>query len=169
MFAHLKKNLEENHNVLITARCFKQDGDSFKGEIGVSTLSLTRENNVVFAIRNVDQRKSTMAELRKAAAAFDIALVSAFACNPEGFFTNVNKTLMESFGIPDAKQALKVRFIDILPDAARLFAKALNGENVREKLVVTDAEGLTVKIDIALAPVKNGTDVSGVAGSILPL
>ena len=124
MFAHLKKNLEENHNVLITARCFKSDGDSFKGEIGVSTLSLTRAHNVVFAIRNVDQRKSTMAELRKAAAAFDISLASSFACNPEGFFTNVNKTLMEAFGIPDAKEALKVRFIDVLPDAARSFCQS---------------------------------------------
>ena len=169
MFAHLKKNLEENHNVLITARCFKNNGDSFKGEIGVSTLSLTRANNVVFAIRNVDQRKSTMAELRKAAAAFDISLASAFACTPEGFFTNVNKTLMESFGITDAKQAMKIRFIDILPDAARSFAKVLNGEDIREILVVSDADGQTVKIEIALVPIKNGTEVSGVAGSMLPM
>ncbi len=169
MFAHLKKNLAENHNVLITARCFKSSGDSFKGEIGVSTLSLTRAHNVVFAIRNVDQRKSTMADLRKAAAAFDISLASSFACNPEGFFTNVNKTLMDSFGITDAKQALKVRFIDMLPDATRSFAKALNGEYIREHLVVADAYGQNVTIDIALAPMKNGTEVIGVAGSMLPM
>ncbi len=169
MLAHLKRNLEENHNVLITARCFRSDGDSFKGEIGVSTLALTRDHNVVFAIRNVDQRKSTLAELRKAAAAFDVALVPAFACNPEGFFTNVNRMLMESFGISDAKQALKIRFIDVMPDAARFFAKALDGENVRERLMVADAEGQSVKVDMALAPIKNGTEVSGVAGSIMPL
>jgi PAS domain-containing protein len=110
-----------------------------------------------------------MAELRKAAAAFDISLASAFACNTEGFFTIVNKTLMESFGISDAKQALKVRFIDILPDAARSFAKALSGEEIHDRLVVTDADGQTVKIEIALVPMKNGTEVTGVAGSMLPM
>ncbi|MFO7936493.1 MAG: PAS domain S-box protein [Kiritimatiellia bacterium] len=169
MFAHLKKNLEENHNVLITARCVRSDGDSFKGEIGVSTLSLTHAYNVVFTIRNVDQRRNTMAELRKAASAFDISLASSFACNPEGYFTNVNKTLMDSFGIPNATEALKVRFVDVLPDAARFFAKALNGETIRDQINVTDADGQTVRIEIAFAPIKNGNDVTGVAGSVLPV
>jgi len=169
MFAHLKRNLAESHHVLITARCYRNNGDSFKGEIGVSTLSLTRDNNVVFAIRNVDQRKSTMAELRKSSAAFDIALVPAFACNLEGFFTAVNKCLLKTFGIPDEKEAKKARFIDILPDASRVFAKSVNGETVHEKIMVTTAEGEHVKVEIALTPIKNGSEITGVAGSILLL
>jgi PAS domain S-box-containing protein len=167
MFEHLKRNLAENHNVLITARCFRSDGGSFKGEIGVSTLSLTSESNVVFAIRNVDQRKSTMDELRRAAAAFDVALVPAFVCNLEGFFTNVNRNLLKSFGISDVAEALKLRFVDLLPDAARFFAKALSGESIREKLDVTDAQGHVIKLELALEAVKNGNEV--VAGSILPI
>jgi len=169
MFAHLKRNLAESHHVLITARCYKSNGDSFKGEIGVSTLSLTRENNVVFAIRNVDQRKSAMAELRKSASAFEVALVPAFACSLEGFFTVVNKALMDSFGIPDDAEAKKVRFIDILPDAARAFAKSVTGEKVHETIVVSAADGQHVRVEISLAPIVNGRDVIGVAGSILQL
>jgi len=169
MFAHLKRNLAESHHVLITARCYKSDGDSFKGEIGVSTLSLTREHNVVFAIRNVDQRKSAMAELRKSASAFEVALVPAFACNLEGFFTVVNKSLMDAFGIPDDSEAKKVRFVDILPDAARAFAKCVTGEKRHETIVVATAEGRPVRVEIALAPIMNGREVTGIAGSILQL
>lgn len=169
MFAHLNKSLAENHHVLITARCYKSNGDSFKGEIGVSTLSLTRDNNVVFAIRNVDQRKSAMAELRKSASAFEVALVPAFACNLEGFFTAVNNSLMDSFGIPDEKAAKKVRFVDILPDAARAFAKSVTGEKMHEKIVVSTAEGQQVKVEIVLVPVMNGREIIGVAGSVLQL
>ena len=169
MFAHLKRNLEENHNVLITARCYKSDGTSFKGEVGVSTLSLTRENNVVFAVRNVDQRKSAMDELRKSAAAFQVALVPAFVCSSDGFFTNVNQALLQSFNIPNVEEAFKVRFIDLLPDAMRYFAKALSGEQIREKFTVNDAQGQVVNLEISLAPIKNGNEVSGVAGSLMPL
>ncbi|MDD2600084.1 MAG: PAS domain-containing protein [Kiritimatiellae bacterium] len=169
MYAHLKRNLSENHHILITARCYRRDGESFKGEIGVSTLSLTRENNVVFAIRNVDQRKSVMAELRKSAAAFEVALVPAFACNLEGYFTAVNQALMEALGIADEKEAKKVRFIDVLPDAARAFVKCLAGERQRETLLAPTTGGHPVKIDVALAPIMNGREVTGIAGSILQL
>jgi len=169
MYAHLKRNLAENHHILITARCYRRDGDSFKGEIGVSTLSLTRENNVVFAIRNVDQRKSAMAELRKSAAAFEVALVPAFACNLEGYFTVVNQALMDALGIADETEAKKVRFVDVLPDTARAFVRCLAGEKRRETLLAPTAEGHPVKIEIALAPIMNGREVIGVAGSILQL
>jgi PAS domain-containing protein len=135
----------------------------------VSTLSLTRDSNVVFAIRNVDQRKSAMAELRKSSAAFEIALVPAFACNLEGFFTVVNKSLMDSFGIPDEKEAKKVRFIDILPDAARAFAKSVTGEEMHEKIIVPSAEGQQVKVEIALVPIMKGREITGGAGSGLQL
>jgi hypothetical protein len=79
MFEHLKRNLAENHHILIDARCFRQDGTSFAGEVGVSTLSLTRGSNIVFAIRNVDRRKNAMDEMRKGQAALEVvcALSSA--------------------------------------------------------------------------------------------
>lgn len=169
MYAHLKRNLAENHHILITARCYRSDGESFKGEIGVSTLSLTRENNVVFAIRNVDQRKSAMAELRKSAAAFEVALVPAFACNLEGYFTAVNQALMDALGMTDEKEAKKVRFVDILPDGARAFVKCLAGEKHRETLRTPTADGQPIKVEIALVPIMNGREVIGIAGSILQL
>jgi PAS domain S-box-containing protein len=169
MFAHLKRNLSESNQVLITARCNKRSGDSFKGEIGVSTLSLTREDNVVFAIRNVEQRKSVMAELRKSSSAFEVALVPAFACNLEGYFSVVNQSLIDAFGIPDDKEAKKVRIIEILPDAVRAFAKSVTGEKVHEKIVVSTAEGQQVQAEISFAPIMNGREITGVAGSILQL
>ena len=169
MFGHLKRNLAENHHILIDARCFRKDGSSFTGEVGVSTLSLTRGDNMVFAIRNVERRKSAIEDLRKSRAAMDVALASTFVCDPDGFFLMVNQALLEAFGIPDEAQAKSVRFMDILPDAARFFLRAACGEKLREKMQVPTPEGLTIKIEVALMPVQNGQNITAVAGSILQL
>lgn len=167
MFEHLKRNLAENHHILIDARCFRQDGTSFAGEVGVSTLSLTRGSNIVFAIRNVDRRKNAMDEMRKGQAALEVSLAPSFVCDMDGFFVVVNQALLDAFGIPDEAQAKNVRFIDLLPDAARFFLRASCGEKLRESLRVPTPSGVPLKVELALKPVQNGQTVTGVAGSIL--
>jgi PAS domain-containing protein len=169
MFEHLRRNLKENHHVLIDARCFRKDGTSFAGEVGVSTLSLTSEANIVFAIRNVERRKNAMDALRRGQAAFEAALAPAFVCDVDGFFQAVNPALLEAFGIPDAGQARSTRFMDLLPDAARLFLRAACGEKVHERISVAAANGVPVKLELSLAPVQGGSGqgVTGVAGSLL--
>ncbi|MEI7901033.1 MAG: PAS domain-containing protein [bacterium] len=167
MFEHLKRNLAENHHLLIDARCFRKDGTSFAGEVGVCTISLTTGNNMVFAIRNVERRKSAMDDLRKSQAALDIALASAFVCDADGFFVVVNQALLDAFGMQDADQAKGVRFMDLLPDAARHFLRASCGEKVRETVRVPTSDGRPVNFQLALVPVQNGQNIAGVAGSIL--
>ncbi len=167
MFEHLKRNLAENHHILIDARCFRQDGTSFAGEVGVSTLSLTRGSNIVFAIRNVDRRKNAMDEMRKGQAALEVSLAPSFVCDMDGFFVVVNQALLDAFGIPDEAQAKNVRFIDLLPDAARFFLRASCGEKLRESLRVPTPNGVPLKVELSLKPVQNGQTVTGVAGSIL--
>lgn len=169
MFEHLKRNLAENHHILIDARCFRQDGTSFAGEVGVSTLSLTRGSNIVFAIRNVDRRKNAMDEMRKGQAALEASLAPSFVCDMDGFFVVVNQALLDAFGIPDEAQAKNVRFIDVLPDAARFFLRASCGEKLRESLRVPTPNGAALKVELALKPVQNGQTVTGVAGSILQI
>ena len=169
MFDHLKRNLAEHHHILIDARCTRQDGTSLAVEVGVSTISLTRGNNMVFAFRNVERRKNAMDELRKGRAALDIALAPAFVCDTDGCFVVVNQALLDSFGIPDENQAKSVRFMDVLPDAARLFLRASSGEKVRETLSVPTPGGLPVKLQLALSPVQGGQNITGVAGSILQM
>jgi len=169
MFGHLKRNLAENHHILIDARCFRKDGSSFAGEVGVSILSLTRGDNMVFAIRNVERRRSVIEDLRKCRTALDVALVSTFVCDLDGFFLMVNQALLEAFGIPDTAQAKSVRFMDVLPDAARFFLRAACGEKLREKIQVQTPEGVPIKIEVALMPVQSGQNITGVAGSIQQL
>ena len=169
MFEHLKRNLAENHHILIDARCFRKDGTSFAGEVGVSTISLTRGSNIVFAIRNVERRKSAMDDLRKSQAALDIAFAPAFVCDTDGFFIVVNQALLDAFGIPDAEQAKAVRFTDLLPDAARFFLRAACGEKLRETLRVATPDSLPVKLQLALVPIQSGQHITGVAGSILQM
>lgn len=169
MFEHLKRNLSENNHILIDARCSRKDGTSFAGEVGVSTLSLTRDTNIVFAIRNVDRRKNAMDELRKSRAALEVALSPAFVCDQDGFFQAVNQALLDAFGIPEEAQARTVRFVDVLPDAARFFLRAACGEKLRETIRVTTPEGGVLKIDLALRPVQSGQTVTGVAGSFVQI
>jgi len=169
MFEHLKRNLAENHHILIDARCVRKDGSSFSSEVGVSTLSLTRGNNMVFAIRNVERRKSAIEDMRKSRAALEVALVPAFVCDPDGFFLMVNPSLLEAFGIPDEAQAKSVRFMDLLPDAARFFLRAACGEKLREKMQVPTPGGVPVNLELSLLPVQNGQNITAVAGSILQM
>jgi PAS domain-containing protein len=166
MFEHLKRNLAENHHVLIDARCYRKDGTSFAGEVGVSLISLTRGSNMVFAIRSVERRKNAMDDLRKSQAALEIAFAPAFVCDTDGFFVVANQALLDLFGIPDAEQAKGARFMDLLPDAARLFLRASCGEKIRETLNVPTPDGLQVKLQLALMPLQSGQNVTGVAGSI---
>lgn len=167
MFEHLRRSLAENHHVLIDARCSRQDGTSFAGEVGVSTLSLTREANMVFAIRNVERRKCAMDDLRRSRAALDIALSPAFVCDTDGFFVVVNQAFLDAFGIPGEEQAKAVRLMDLLPDVSRHFLRASCGEQVNETLKVAAANGLPVTFQMALMPVQSGQNVTSVAGSIL--
>lgn len=167
MFEHLRRNLAENHHVLIDARCFRQDGTAFAGEVGVSQLSLTRGGNLVFVIRNVDRRKTAMEELRKGQAAMQVSLAPTFVCDLDGFFQIVNQALLEAFGIPDEKQAKSVRFVDLLPDAARYFLRASCGEKLRETVSIATPDGGSVKVDLVLSPVQNGQTVTAVTGSLL--
>ena len=169
MFEHLRRSLSESNHVLIDARCSRQDGTSFSGEVGVSTLSLTTGSNIVFAIRNVERRKTAMEDLRKCQAALDVALVPVFVCDTDGFFQMVNQALLDAFGIPDAAQAKSVRFVDLLPDAARFFLRAACGEKVHEKISVATPDGMPLKLEISLAPVQGGSNITGVAGSILQM
>ncbi|MDD4101501.1 MAG: PAS domain-containing protein [Kiritimatiellae bacterium] len=167
MLGHLKSNLMENHHIMLDARCLRKDGTSFTAEVGVSIFSLTRGDNMVFMIRNVERRKKAMDELRKGNAALEIALVPAFVCDTDGFFVVVNNAFLESFSIPDLEHAKAVRLVELLPDAGRVFLRAACGEKIREKLQIAmpDATGLT--LDVALAPVQSGQTITGVAGSIM--
>ena len=167
MFEHLKRNLAENHHILIDACCFRQDGTSFASEVGVSTLFLTRGSNVVFAIRNVERRKSAMEELRKSRVALDVALAPAFVCDADGFFLVVNQALLDTFGIPDEAKAKSVRLVDLLPDAARFFLRAACGEKLRETLRIVTPENVSVQIELSLTPVQSGQANTNIAGSFL--
>jgi len=166
MFEHLKRNLSANNHVLIDARCFRQDETTFAGEVGVSTLTLTRGTNMVFAIRNVERRKSAMEELRKSSTALQVALAPAFVCDTEGFFQIVNQALMETFGIPDETQAKSVRFVDLMPDATRFFLRASCGEKLHETLQIQTPEGVSVKLELSLSPIQSGDKITAVAGSV---
>jgi len=166
MFEHLRRNLQENHHILIDARCFRKDGTSFAGEVGVSTLALTRSSNMVFAIRNVDRRKNAMEEMRRGQAAFELSFSPGFVCDVDGFFQAVNPALLEAFGIPDADQVKRVRFMDLLPDTARHFLRAACGDKIRETVNVSVANGTSVTLELVLAPLKSGRTVTSVAGAM---
>ena len=169
MFQHLKQNLTENNHILIDARCHRKDKSTFACEVGVSTLSLTRGSNMVFAIRNVERRKNMAEDLKKSRAALEVALAPTFICDLDGGFLSVNSAMLEAFGIPDMEQAMHVRFMDLLPDAARFFLRATCGEKIHEKLEINLPTGQPLKLELAMQPVQSGNNTTAIAGSLLQL
>lgn len=169
MLGHLKRNLLENHHIILDARCCRKDGTSFTAEVGVSVFSLTRGENIVFMIRNVERRKKAMDELRKSHAAFEIALVPTFVSDTDGYLLAVNHAFLETFSIPDAENAKAVRFVDLLPDGARIFLRAACGEKIREKMQIMLPDNTNLTLDVVLTPVQSGQSITGVAGSIMQI
>ena len=60
IFQQMKDALYNNHQVLINAKCIRKDGSTFQGEVGVCLMHLTRGENLVFTIRNVEKRIAEM-------------------------------------------------------------------------------------------------------------
>ena len=60
IFQQMKDALYNNHQVLINAKCTRKDGVVFQGEVGVCLMHLTRGENLVFTVRNVEKRIAEM-------------------------------------------------------------------------------------------------------------
>jgi len=56
IFQQMKDALHANHQVLINAKCTRKDGVGFQGEVGVCIMHLTRGENLVFTVRNIEKR-----------------------------------------------------------------------------------------------------------------
>lgn len=167
MFNLLRKNLGSKHHILIDARCFRSNGTSFLAEIGVSTIQLTRTGNVVFAIRNIERRKSGQEEVRRLRALLDLTPVPAFTCNTDGAFEIMNPPVLKALGIVDEMEARKKRFADVMPDMNEQFQNALAGEDVNEMRLITLPDGTAYKMELALRPIRKGQEITGVAGTMV--
>jgi PAS domain S-box-containing protein len=166
LFEHLKKNLAENHHVLIDSRCFRKDGSSFAGEVGVCNITFMRGNNMIFTIRNVERRKSSMADVKKLQVAIENSLSPMFICNTDETFISANQLALDLFGIQNIMDVKTVKLTNLLPNAASLFAEAAKGNKSTETLSL-NRQGISVAFKLALAPIKNGDDIIGVTGSML--
>jgi len=166
LFEHLKKNLAENHHVLIDSRCFRKDGSSFSGEVGVCNITFMRGNNMIFTIRNVDRRKNVLTDIKKFQAAIDHSLSPMFICDLDGTFTVANPLALELFGIQTLMDAKAEKIATILPTATELFEKAMEG-NKESTTVTLNRQGESFTFKLALDPIKNGDEILGVTGSIL--
>lgn len=56
IFQQMRDALHADHQVLINAKCTRKDGKSFQGEVGVCIMHLTRGENLVFTVRNIEKR-----------------------------------------------------------------------------------------------------------------
>lgn len=167
MFSLLKKNLTNKRHILIDARCFRSNGTSFLGEVGVSTVQLTRTQNIVFAIRNVERRKNSADELRKYRAVIDTSPMPSFACDLHGRFEVMNRPVLKALGMVDEMEAQKKHFGEMLPDMIEHFQVAVRGKNVLETKEITRPDGTLCTMELRLTPMRKGEEITGVAGTII--
>jgi len=167
MFSILKKNLTNKRHILIDARCFRSSGTSFLGEIGVSMVQLTRSQNVIFAIRNVERRKNSAEELRKYRAVINALPMPAFACDSHGRFEVMNPPVLKALGMVDEMEAQKKHFGEMLPDMVDCFQVAMRGEDVEETKEVTRPDGTVSTMELRLKPMRKGDEITGVAGTLV--
>ncbi len=166
MFNLLKKNLTNKRHILIDARCFRSVGTSFLGEVGVSTVQLTRSQNVVFSIRNVEKRKNSAEELRRYRAILDVLPIPAFTCDLHGAFEILNPPVLRALGMVDEMEAQKKHFSEMLPDMILQFQAAVRGADVCESKELTRPDGSVYTLELRLKPMRRGEEITGVAGTM---
>ncbi len=166
MFNLLKKNLTNKRHILIDARCFRSIGTSFLAEVGVSTVQLTRSQNVVFSIRNVEKRKNSAEELRRYKAILDVLPIPAFTCDLHGAFEILNPLVLRALGMVDEMEAQKKHFSEMLPDMILQFQAAVRGADVCESKELTRPDGSTYTLELRLKPMRRGEEITGVAGTM---
>jgi PAS domain S-box-containing protein len=167
LFEHLKKNLAEDHHVLIDSRCFRKDGSSFSGEVGVCNIMFMRGNNMIFTIRNVERRKTSIVDFKKLQGAIENSLSPMFICSTDETFTVANPLALDLLGIQSITDVKTVKLTQILPNAADMFAAAAKGTISTETLVLNRPDS-AITFKLALAPIKNSDEtIIAVSGSIL--
>lgn len=62
IFKQMRDALHNSQQVLINTKCLRKDGTEFSAEVGVSLVHLMRNENLVFAIRNVESRVASLRE-----------------------------------------------------------------------------------------------------------
>lgn len=166
LFEHLKKNLVGNQHILIDSRCFRKDGSSFTGEVGVCNITFMHGNNIIFTIRNIERRKNTLVDIKKLQVAIDHSLSPMFICNEDETFTIANQLALDLFGLQTILDGKTVKLTHLLPQVAGQFAEAANGNASTETLSL-HRQDVSVTFKLSLTPIKNGDEIIGVAGSIL--
>ncbi len=114
IFQQMRDALHDSHQVLINAKCTRKDGKSFQGEVGVCIMRLTRGENLVFTIRNVEKRIAALRdqilrELKPAAA------TAAAPAKPRMVLRKVTRPGdAPAAAAPEAKKPMMVRPIPVL-------------------------------------------------------
>jgi PAS domain S-box-containing protein len=166
LMEHLKKNLAESSHVLIDSRCFRKDGTSFAGEIGVCNINFMRGNNMIFTIRNVDRRKAALVDAKRFQSAVEHSLVPMFICNTDGTFIMANQFAQDMFNIHNLAENKSAKLVDFVPAAAAAFAEAAKGGNAEGNYSL-NFQGTTVSFKMSLNGIKNGEEIIGVSASVM--
>ena len=62
IFRQMRDALRNSQHVMINTKCVRKDGTEFPAEVGVSLVHLMRNENLVFSVRNVENRVATIRE-----------------------------------------------------------------------------------------------------------
>lgn len=166
----VRRGIADGRHMMIDATGRGKDGEGFACEIAVSVIDLKEPGDLVFTIRNVERRRRVREMLRARECAFGVSQAAMFACAPDGTFTDANESFLEMFALGDVEEAKKHSFAELMPDEplADNFRKALDGEGSAVSISAESGDGEGgAEVEVALAPVRDGRKIRGVAGSII--
>lgn len=167
----IRKGIENEHHVMITAAGKTRDGVRFACEVAVSEIDLMNPGDLVFTIRNVEKRRQMLTIYRSKENAFENAQSALFVTDQEGRFTETNSAFREMFDLETENEAKALTFSYLMNDEPLVanFRKALEGETTLTA-IVAEAEGDNQEeVEIRLAPNRMGNKIVGVVGSIIKI
>lgn len=165
----IRKGIENEHHVMITAAGKTRDGVRFACEVAVSVIDLMNPGDLVFTIRNVEKRRQMLTIYRSKENAFEIAQSALFVTDQEGRFTETNAAFREMFDLETENEAKALTFSYLMCDEPLVanFRKALEGETTLTAIVAEGEGDNQEEVEIRLAPNRMGNKIVGVVGSIV--
>lgn len=167
LIERIRQGLSGERFVLLDARCVRKDRTTFAAEVAISSIDLMNEGDFVFAVRNVERRRSMLQKLRGSHNALMQALSADALCDREGHVKVANQMLLELWGYGREEDLVGKPIVSLWaqdPAGQDVVAKVLAGAKWQGTLKATARNGLAFQVKARFSPEREGRD--GIAGFV---
>lgn len=172
LLARVRKGLEQGRLIMLDAKCVRKDGTTFPGEVSISTIRAVNEGDLVFAVRNVERRKSAWKKMRSEQNGWLVSLAPGVIVDHDGVICGVNRAAVELWQRKGETEFTGKYFKDLWENGAEAeeaLALTVKEKSWRGKLAALLDDCQTVPVEVSLeSDASDRGSAGGFLCSLLP-